>query len=77
MDSFIPTWAYDEPKKKKKRVGAKSSRDKPAKADAENGGEAASAVPVVGASSATEENISMGGMKHRQAATVEEIDDEE
>jgi len=38
---------------------------------------AASAVPVEAATPATEENISASGLRSRQAATVEEIDDDE
>lgn len=94
IDSFIPGWAYDEPKKKKKTrpPGTKSKRSKkdavsgvsaaiedaggeltPAKAE-DGSGDADE--PIKATTTATESQM-VNGLRNRQSATVEEIDDEE
>ncbi|OCF31475.1 translocation protein SEC62 [Kwoniella heveanensis CBS 569] len=90
FDSFRPTWAYDEPKKKKKRVApSKSKKAKispsasteqvPATATAGvNGDEAAEATGVEARpAAASEAPGNGGGLRNRQAATIEEIEDDE
>ncbi|RSH95717.1 Translocation protein S62 [Saitozyma podzolica] len=82
VDSFIPLWAYDEPKKKKKRPagsakdGGKRRKDKKAGADAGAGVGAEDAGVGAGASSALETPVPVGNAT-RRSATIEEIDDDE
>lgn len=71
FDSFVPVWAYDEPKQKKKKV--KSSSKKSSKSEKSGQGEESQSQ---GKSSATEINGTQG-LSQRQGATVEEIDDDE
>ena len=70
FDSFVPVWAYDEPKQKKKKVKSSSKKSKSEKSV--QGEESQSQ----GKSSATEINGTQG-LSQRQGATVEEIDDDE
>ena len=70
FDSFVPVWAFDEPKQKKKKV--KSSK-KSSKSEKSGQGEESQSQ---GKSSATEINGTQG-LSQRQGATVEEIDDDE
>jgi hypothetical protein len=70
FDSFVPVWAYDEPKQKKKKVKSSSKKSKSEKLG--QGEETQSQ----GKSSATEINGTQG-LSQRQGATVEEIDDDE
>jgi translocation protein SEC62 len=105
VDSFIPLWAWDEPKKKKlRKVGEKRHKSKgdkaikaappaaalsaaapgsgptPAQAAAEAA--AAPAPAAAGAESAASPSAATSALpaapqlRHRQAATVEEVDDE-
>ncbi|KAK1924584.1 translocation protein Sec62-domain-containing protein [Papiliotrema laurentii] len=88
FDSFVPVWAYDEPKKKrrvKKDGSSKSSRSKSARskvggtstpAEGTTEGEA-EAESVEAKSSAVEVNGGVSGSVERRSATVEEIDDDE
>ncbi|WVQ98428.1 hypothetical protein IAU59_005551 [Kwoniella sp. CBS 9459] len=99
FDSFRPTWAYDEPKKKKKRVtpgSGSSSKSKKSKispsasteqvpaagaAAAEGGDEGEKAAEATGVETrptavAAEAN-GTGGLRNRQAASIEEIEDDE
>lgn len=71
FDSFVPVWAYDEPKQKKKKVKSSSKKSKSEKSG--QGEESQSQ----GKSSATEINGTQQGLSQRQGATVEEIDDDE
>jgi len=68
FDSFVPVWAYDEPKQKKKKVKSSSKKSK-----SEKSGQGEESQ---GKSSATEINGTQG-LSQRQGATVEEIDDDE
>jgi len=68
FDSFVPVWAYDEPKQKKKKVKSSSKKSK-----SEKSGQGEE---IQGKSSATEVNGTQG-LSQRQGATVEEIDDDE
>lgn len=108
IDSFIPVWAFDEPKKKKKRPtapGQSSSSSKkrstasgagpmhiaggdlmgaqPAQAELKSVvGDAAGSGSAAGGSKATkatgvQTGAQTGGVRHRQAATIEEIEDDE
>ncbi|KAK4683781.1 translocation protein SEC62, partial [Tremellales sp. Uapishka_1] len=75
VDSFIPGWAYDDPpkKKKKKTPGVKSARSEKGKAASET-------EPASGDLSATTsatETKAPEGVRQRQSATVEEIEDDE
>ncbi|WVR04921.1 hypothetical protein IAU60_001933 [Kwoniella sp. DSM 27419] len=85
FDSFRPGWAYDEPKKKKrvgKKVGARAKGEKGEKGDAAGGAETGSmaeataqdAPPVTAEASAPAPQPSL---RSRQAATIEEIDDDQ
>jgi hypothetical protein len=73
FESFVPVWAYDEPKQKKKKV--KSSKRSSKSASGASEGEEGK-----GQSSATD-LPSTAGLSQRQThthgATVEEIDDDE
>ena len=69
FDSFVPVWAYDEPKQKKKKVKSSSKKSKSEKSGQEES-------QSQGKSSATEINGTQG-LSQRQGATVEEIDDDE
>lgn len=81
VDSFIPLWAYDEPKKKKKRPagsakdGGKRRKEKKAGADAGPGVGAEGEGAGAGASSALETPVP--GNATRRSATIEEIEDDE
>ncbi|ORY23697.1 translocation protein Sec62-domain-containing protein [Naematelia encephala] len=81
VDSFIPLWAYDEPKRKKKRAPGTSSKSKrtPKPTASPPVETATEETPIAAQSSATEitPSIVSGGLKHRQSATVEEIEDDE
>ncbi|KAL7422093.1 Translocation protein S62 [Cryptotrichosporon argae] len=89
VDSFIPLWAYDEPKKKKRRVGDKRSKKAGAVAadptadladHAEPGEPAAGPVAAdtsTATSTAAEPVAPAPGLRSRQAATIEEIEDED
>ena len=68
FDSFVPVWAYDEPKQKKKKVKSSSKKSK-----SEKSGQGEESQ---GKSSVTEINGTQG-LSQRQGATVEEIDDDE
>ena len=68
FDSFVPVWAFDEPKQKKKKVKSSSKKSK-----SEKSGQGEESQ---GMSSATEVNGTQG-LSQRQGATVEEIDDDE
>ncbi|WOO83403.1 Translocation protein SEC62 [Vanrija pseudolonga] len=97
VDSFIPLWAWDEPKKKKlRKVGEKRSKKErapaaaaaaPAVAAAPAAAAPATAAPTTPAPAPTPVAASTGAStatapaasapRHRQAATVEEVEDEE
>lgn len=86
FESFVPLWAFDEPKKKKKKVKGSKKSDKGDKkkagdkkadgaGDAGPGGVGASQ----GQSTAAQVNPSQAGLSQRQpqSATVEEIGDDD
>lgn len=76
FESFVPLWAYDEPKKKKKRVkGASKKGDRSPRSAADEGAEGAEASQ--GQSTGAQVNPSAGGLSQRQSATVEEIEDDD
>jgi hypothetical protein len=75
FESFVPVWAYDEPKQKKKKV--KSSKKSSKSEKSSGGGEGEGEAESQGQTSATEPHTSQAGLSHRQGATVEEIDDDD
>ncbi|TXT08782.1 hypothetical protein VHUM_02910 [Vanrija humicola] len=92
VDSFIPLWAWDEPKKKKlRKVGGERRSKKEKTAAAAPAGAAptapAAAAPATPAPAPTPAAASTGAStatapaatapRHRQAATVEEVEDDE
>lgn len=75
FESFVPVWAYDEPKQKKKKSKSSSSkRSSKSSGGEKSAGEEGEASK--GQSSATD-LPSTAGLSQRQGATVEEIDDDE
>jgi translocation protein SEC62 len=88
VDSFIPLWAYDEPKKKKKRPAGSAKDGGKRRKDKKVGGEAGAAAGAgagvgtegagagAGVSSALETPVQVGNVT-RRSATIEEIEDDE
>ncbi|KAK8870068.1 hypothetical protein IAR55_000638 [Kwoniella newhampshirensis] len=76
FDSFRPGWAYDEPKKKKKKrvPGTKSSKKSDPAAVDDQSVEPATAA-ATGAESAPTSDVT--GLRPRQSATIEEVNDDE
>jgi hypothetical protein len=78
VDSFIPGWAYDEPpKKKKKRIPGTTRRSKEKTDSAPDHADDDAPTEVVTSPAQPELEPVGQAVRHRQAATVEEIEDDE
>ena len=81
FESFVPLWAFDEPKKKKKKVKSGSKKgEKRGEAEGSGDGEGAGAGDAgssEGKTTGAEVNPSSGGLTQRQGATIEEVEDDE
>ncbi|WWD15638.1 hypothetical protein CI109_100060 [Kwoniella shandongensis] len=75
FDSFKPGWAYDEPKKKKKKRVPGTSSSKSSKKSVDGPVDTVPSATASGTESAPVSDVS--GLRSRQAATIEEIDDDE
>jgi hypothetical protein len=81
FESFVPTWGYDEPKKKKKRPDGTPSKRSKGEKSSEKADASEKAEPSTGKSTATPavNGTATDGdsLRSRKAATIEEINDDD